>query len=247
MAALWTSTGFSISTLFSLSNVLARNTSLKNKCRKYSLCGLLKHLNTYITELVLSAINYVLSCVLPTELGHYGVVKGTHLHVCNDASTTHQKATKNLIMLQTLIYFSLDWYFVHVIKEFEGELRGGIGLHAWNMRSHFGLIIHWLYNYCCICIYMYHMCACILKAWQLTREYLHLTFNLEWLQVSSDSKSCWLRLTLSPFCGHKMDWEYCGLGWGATSCPQDGLTYNPFTLNHGLLDGGRYTWCTASP
>ena len=97
-------------------------------------------------------------------------------------------------------YRFVDWYFVHVIKEFEGELMCGIGLHAWNMRSYFGLIImiHWLYNYCCICMYInVPYGACILKAWQLTREYLHLTFNLEWLQVSSDSKSCWLRLTLS--------------------------------------------------
>ena len=89
-------------------------------------------------------------------------------------------------------YGFVDWYVAHIIKEFEGELMCGIGLHAWNMRSHFGLIIHWLYNYCCICIYMYHMCACILKAWQMTREYLHLTFSLEWLQVllaKTDSQS----------------------------------------------------------
>ena len=125
----------------------------------------------------------------------------------------------------------------------------GIGLHAWNMRSYFGLII----NYSLVVqllLYMYiHVPygACILKAWQLTREYLHLTFNLEWLQVSNDSKSCWLRLTLSPFCGHKMDWEYCGPGWGANPSPQDGLTYSRFTLNYGLLNGGRHTWCTASP
>ena len=54
--------------------------------------------------------------------------------------------------------------------------------------------------------------ACILKAWQLTREYLHLTFNQEWLQVYSDSKSCWLRLTLSPFCDTKWTESTVGLG-----------------------------------
>ena len=107
-------------------------------------------------------------------------------------------------------YRFVDWYFVHVIKEFEGELMCGIGLHARNMRSYFQFwsdYYYWLYN-CCICIYG----VCILKAWQLTREYIHLTFNLEWLQVwlsvhSVDTK--WTESTVglggAPTQVHRMD------------------------------------------